>query len=369
MAQAAMQFPVRRQTDDVLHEDGVFRILAHQAHGALHARRHLDDLRAVDIAHACPVVHVQACAVLAAEGRDAGREVMAQATRGELALDHGLRAQRFFRLAQAAVVVHVIVAIAAKTRVQVLSAAAVREGRIVVALERVLVGRQGGVPVVIERVLEAQAEIAGDGFHGARPRLPVEHGVGADAGRQGFIVQQLEAGRRRLRLVLVVGIELQQRLRGNLPVEGAGNELAVAVGALDVGAQAFGCHVDPVAEARVFQAAAQVDGAVQGAPLARFHGDRAQRRASRALDDEVDHAARCGHACLQAGQALQHFDAFLVFQRNLRVAGNGHAILAVAGIGVELEAADGELFRIADGVVGIVDAGIELDGVAEIADL
>jgi len=109
--------------------------------------------------------------------------------------------------------------------------------------------------------------------------------------------------------------------------------------------------------------------AVQGAPFARFHGDRAQRRVRRALDNEVDHTARCGHACLQAGQAFQHFDAILVFQRNLRVAGNGHAILAVAGVRIELEAADGELFRIADGVVGIVDAGVELDGIAEIADL
>ena len=240
MAQAAMQLPVLGQADDILHEDGVFRVLAHQAHGALHARRHVDDLRVVDIAHASPVVHVQARAVLAAEGRDAGREFMAQGAGGELALDHGLRAQRLFRFAQAAVVIHVVVAIAAEAGVQVLRAAAVREGRVVVALERVLVGRQGGVPVVIERVLEAQADIAGDGFHGARPRLQVEHGVGADAGRQGRVIQQLEAGRRRLRLVLVVGIDLQQRLRRNLPVEGAGNELAVAVRALDVGAQALG---------------------------------------------------------------------------------------------------------------------------------
>jgi hypothetical protein len=40
------------------------------------------------------------------------------------------------------------------------------------------------------------------------------------------------------------------------------------------------------------------------------------------------------------------------------------AILAVAGVVVEFKAADGELLRIADGVVGIVDAGVQLDGVA-----
>jgi hypothetical protein len=192
------------------------------------------------------------------------------------------------------------------------------------------------------------------------PRLALSVSTGALHGwlLQADAVDQLEAGRRHLRFLLVVGVDLQQRARRNPPVERGGDEAAMAVGALDIGTQPFARHVDAVAETTVLEAAAHVHRAVHRAVFAEPEQHAAQRVVGGALGGVVDDAARRGDAVLQAGQAFQHFEPLLVLQRDLGVAGDRQAILAVAARIVELEAADRELLGIADRVVGVADAGV-----------
>lgn len=101
-----------------------------------------------------------------------------------------------------------------------------------------------GAPVVVELVGVTQLRVERIHFHWPRPRLVAEQAVHIDIARYLRAAQQLIAWHRALLPVLIFHVQLQQRLRGDLPVAGQRQEIAVAVGMIDIAVDVFACGVD-----------------------------------------------------------------------------------------------------------------------------
>lgn len=65
-----------------------------------------------------------------------------------------------------------------------------------------------------------------------------------DIARHLRATQQLIARHRALLPMLIFHVQLQQRLRGDLPVAGQRQEIAIAVGMIDIAVDVFACGVD-----------------------------------------------------------------------------------------------------------------------------
>ena len=96
-----------------------------------------------------------------------------------------------------------------------------------------------------------------------------------------------------------------------------------------------------------------VGGEVEGGTLAgvRFFG--------RIVDD----AACGGNAAFESGDALDEFDALLVFEGNILLAGDGHAVDLQAGGEIDGESANLVVTVVADGRVVFADGRVVLDDV------
>jgi hypothetical protein len=74
----------------------------------------------------------------------------------------------------------------------------------------------------------------------------------------------------------------------------------------------------------------------------------------RALGDVVDEAASRGHAAFDAGDAFEEFDALLVFERHILLAGDGHAVDFEPGGEIDGKAANLVVAVVAHGNVVVV---------------
>ena len=153
-------------------------------------------------------------------------------------------------------------------------------------------------------------------------------------------------------------------LGDDLPVGRARAHGAPAVGVVHVGHDALAGEID--ARAHLLAAAeemAEIDGAVGGAAM--IGGEIDGLDVGRALGDVVDEAAAEATPLSTPARPLQEFDALLVFERHILLAGDGHAVDLEAGGEIEGKAANLVVAVVADGHVIVADRGIVLDHVRE----
>ena len=185
---------------------------------------------------------------------------MAHAQGSEAPVEHGLGFVDAAGIVRAAEIVDVVVAIAAEV-----GPFARTPGKRTVVINDYLAARgaEGTVPVVVELVFEAPAQVQRVVLHGLGPGLPGQVILGVDAMGQLVAAKQLIAGYRILLAVLVLGIQLQDGIRVDLPVKRHGGEVALAVGMIDIGTNVLVGEVDPQAQLALgAEPAAQVGGQV-----------------------------------------------------------------------------------------------------------
>ncbi len=107
----------------------------------------------------------------------------------------------------------------------------------------------GELPVVVEAVVEVRADVVGLGLV-LQPGLAQQH-ARVDRRRQRAIQVRAHRGLGGDPAFLVVEVQLQQGLRRDAPVEGAGNELAGYVAVVAEVADLLACYIEPVAKAAV----------------------------------------------------------------------------------------------------------------------
>ena len=108
---------------------------------------------------------------------------------------------------------------------------------------------------------------------------------------------------------------------------------------------------------------AEVDSAVSCAAM--IGGKIDGFNVGRPLGDVVDKPAGRGHAAFQPGDAFQEFDALLVFERHILLAGDGHAVDFKPGGEIDGKTANLVVAVVAHGHVVVVDRGIVLHHVGE----
>ena len=77
----------------------------------------------------------------------------------------------------------------------------------------------------------------------------------------------------------------------------------------------------------------------------------------------IDYAAGGGDAAFKSGDAFHEFDALLVFERNILLAGDGHAVDLQAGGQIDGESADLVVTVVADRRVVFADGCVVLHDV------
>ncbi len=169
--------------------------------------------------------------------------------------------------------------------------------------------------------------------------------------------QQLITRHRALLLGLVFRIQLQQRVGADVPVEGQGHKIALAIGMFPIGVEVFMGDVGAQAELLLAaKPAADIGGDIATATV--IGGHRHRTYILRAFGHVVDHAAGFGNPALQTGQALEHFHLLLVFQGDVLFAGDGAPVDLVAARGIQREAAHYKVFVVADGRIAVAHRGI-----------
>ena len=142
--------------------------------------------------------------------------------------------------------------------------------------------------------------------------------------------------------------------------------MAFAFGAVEVGVEVFVGRIHTHAKGALFaEALAEVDCATHRAGLAPAELGAADRRVGRALDHQVDQAARSAGAGLHAAGALQELDTLLVLQWDGGFGVDGQAVTAVVEAVVEHETAHGEEVPVALGVVGVADRWVDASDVGD----
>ena len=203
--------------------------------------------------------------------------------------------------------------------------------------------------------------------HRQRPRLVVEVELRVGHRRHG-VAEQAEAGHARLRAMAVLDLGLDER-RGVARQSPASASTLRSPRAL----RTIGSMCSAPALRRTPNASPspkrwlRSTAPTHAAALAPFEEGRAQRRVERALDDEVDQAARRARAGLDAAQALQDVDARLVLERDRGLGVDRQAVAAEVEAVVDDEAAHGEVVDVALGVVGRRHRRIEARQVGEAA--
>ncbi|MFC3564646.1 hypothetical protein ACFONE_04865 [Xanthomonas dyei] len=124
-----------------------------------------------------------------------------------------------------------------------------------------------------------------------------------DVARHMRATEQLVAGHRALLPMLIFHIQLQQRLRTDLPVTGQRQKIAVAVGVIDIAVDVFACGIHAQAQRALgTEPVAQVGGDIARALLVGTQGHAAHMLG--AFGAVVDQPGRFVDARLQPGQAL-----------------------------------------------------------------
>ena len=85
----------------------------------------------------------------------------------------------------------------------------------------------------------------------------------------------------------------------------------------------------------------------------------------RSLGDVVDQAAGRSHSAFHARDALEEFDALLVFERHVLFAGDRHAVDLEAGRKIDRKSANLKIAVIADRRIVLADRGIVLHHVGK----
>ena len=299
---------------------------------------------------------------------------MLEKARVELPVERGLGFLVAAGVVGAAVVGDIVVTLGAEVvghggiRATGGAVAAPGEGAVVVDHHAAAGRAETGFPGIVEAVLEQPVEVQRADAHRVRPALVREHVLWRNVARHAGAAEQLIARHRVLLAVLVLGVELQQGVGADVPVQRQRGEIALAVGMVDIGADVFVGQVD--AHAHLLfgtEPAADVCGQVAFTLFVGGHRDRAH--IFRALAHVVDQPAGLGDAALQAGQALEHFDLLLVFQGDVLFAGDRAAVDLVAARRVEGEAANHEVLVVADRGVAVADRGVVFQYFAEQARL
>nr|WP_193552200.1 hypothetical protein [Xanthomonas campestris] len=168
--------------------------------------------------------------------------------------------------------------------------------------------------------------------------------------------------------MLVFHIHLQQRLRGGFPVAGQRQEIAVAIGMVDIAAEIFARGIHAHAQRAIgIEPVAQIGRDVARALFVGAQGHAAHMFG--ALGAVVDQPRRFVDPGLQPGQSLEDLHLLLVFQRDRLLAHRAQSVDAVAVGGVERVAAQHEVFVITDGGIRIAGRGIGAQYLAEHARL
>ncbi len=316
----------------------------------------------VDVAGADVLVDARALVHGAAEVVGTDGQLMADAAGLEAATQLGTGLLVATGVVRAAVVVDVIVAVGREVvaRHAAIGAlhgvvAAVGEGDVVIDHRTAVADRDARLPGLVEVVGMQRGDVGAGDIHRALPRLVTQQVFAVDATRQVACAQQLVAGHRTLRAGLVVGIHFQLAALANEPVSGQRVEVAAAIGVLDIGVAGIPCGIQAQAETRG-DPVADIDGDV--ARAFRIGTERGGAHFGRALADVVDDAARRHHACGQAGFTLEDLHRLHVLQRQALFAGDGQAVEAVAGGGVQGEATDGDVLVVTHRRIRITQRGI-----------
>jgi len=199
------------------------------------------------------------------------------------------------------------------------------------------------------------AEVGAVDAHRLLPALVAQHLRAVHVLRQHAGAQQLVARGRALRAGLVVGVHLELGALADQPVGGQRVEVAAAVGMVDVGVAVVPGGIEAHADARR-EPVAHVHRGVARAFGVGTQGDIAYL--GRALAHVVDDAARGDYAGGQPGLALEDFHLLHVLQRQPLFAGDTQAVEAVAGGGVQREAADGDVLVVAHRRVAVAQRGV-----------
>ena len=164
--------------------------------------------------------------------------------------------------------------------------------------------------------------------------------------------------------MLVFEVAIQRSFAAQLPVGRTRTHGAPTVGVVDIALNLLTGEID--ARTHLFAAAeqmAQVNGSVCGSTMIGGQIDRLNCR--RPLRDIVDEPAGRGHAALHARNALEKFDALLVFQRYVLFAGNRHAVDLQAGGQIDRKSANLEVAVVAHRRIILANGRVVLHHIRE----
>ncbi len=331
---------------------------------ARHQRRRLElrHLCIMDVGGAHVLVDVAALVHGAFEPVRTHAQRVADAASGETAAQLGTEFQVAARIVRAAVIVDVVVAVrrevvarhaAVRTAGSVI--AAVGEGDVVVDHRAAVAGRHARLPVRTEIEGMQRGQVGAVDADRPLPGLVAEQVLAVHAARQPGGAQQLIARGRALRAGLVVGVHFELATLADQPIGGQRVEVAAAIGMVDVGIAVFPGRIEAHPETGR-QPMAEIHRGVARAFRIRAEGDVADL--GRALAHVVDDPTRGHDAGGEAGLALEDLHRLDVLQRQALFAGDGQPVEAVAGAGVQREAADRDVLVVADRRVAVAQRGI-----------
>ncbi len=123
----------------------------------------------------------------------------------------------------------------------------------------------------------------------------------------------------------------------------------------------LGSQVDPVPEALIVHAAAEVAVHQARAALRVVCAELAQRCVGGPLEHIVEHTARCRIAAQHAGDTFQYFDRLLVLQPDRHVVGDRQAVAAEVQLLIQVKPTHLDVLDVAERVVVVSDRGLVAD--------
>ena len=316
----------------------------------------------MDVGRADVLVDVAALVHGALESIRANTQFVPDLAGGETATQLATEFQVAAGVVRAAVIVDVVIAVGRKvvarhTAIRTAGSvvAAVGEGDVVVDHRAAVAGGNARLPVRTEIEGMQRGQVGAVDADRPLPGLIAQQVLAVHATRQLGGPQQLIARGRALRAGLVVGIHFQFAALADQPVGGQRIEVAATVGMIDVGIAVFPGGIEAHAETRR-EPMAQIHGGIARAFRVGAEGDSADL--GRALAHVVDDAARGHHTGGEAGLALEDFHRLDVLQRQPLLTGDGQPVEAVAGAGIQREAADRDVLVVADRRVAVAQRRI-----------
>ncbi|MCW0462741.1 hypothetical protein NB717_003809 [Xanthomonas sacchari] len=302
LACAQQQLPGLADADAVASQQRGLRAVQAPALGAEHGVGRRQQWRiGVDVAAADHLVDRAVAVDGAMQVVDADLELVLQHAGAGAAADDRLQFVVAAAVGRAAVVVDVVVAFAAEMVGHRVAGAAGRavaapgEAGVVVDQCAAVRGGHLQMPGVAEAVFVARLRIQRLDADRLGPRLVGEQAMHRHPARHLRAAEQLVARHRALLAVLVFHVQLQGRLRVDVPVRGQRQEVAVAVGVIDIAAQGLVRGVDAQAELTLAaEPVAQVHRRTSAAVVVAVQHQAAH--VLRALGLVVDHAGRGGDA-------------------------------------------------------------------------